>query len=154
MSWAPNDIAACLLRLAQAASSKRNKIERSLNMTKRSFFADCNRDGALLEWCAQSGPIQKKRSVGTWKLVSAANATDKGVVKDEAYGRNPLALLSHCAPGRMMALITGRGGATALKYWRAAPPEEGAEAFSREANWRPGDTTNNHALGLGQWCPH
>ena len=55
---------------------------------------------------AQPLAIQKEMLVGTWKLVSASNVTDKGIVKKEAYGRNPIGFLTYTADGRMMAIIT------------------------------------------------
>jgi hypothetical protein len=84
---------------------------------------------------AQSGPIQKEMLVGTWKLVRASNVTDQGVVKDEAYGRNPTGFLTYTADGRMMAIITDSGRKLLSKYWRAAPAEEKAEAFSTSLSY-------------------
>jgi hypothetical protein len=79
---------------------------------------------------AQPIAIQKELLVGTWKLVAASNVTDKGVVHEEAYGRNPIGFLTYTADGRMMALITDGGRKRLSKFWRVAPTEEKAEAFS------------------------
>jgi hypothetical protein len=79
---------------------------------------------------AQSGSIQKETLVGTWKLVSVSNVTDKGVVKDEAYGRNPIGFLTYTADGRMMGILTNGGRKPLSKGWKVAPAEEKAEAFS------------------------
>jgi len=79
---------------------------------------------------AQPIAIQKEMLVGTWRLVSASNVTDQGIVNEEAYGRNPIGFLTYTADGRMMALITDGGRKRLSKYWRAAPAEERAEAFS------------------------
>ena len=78
----------------------------------------------------QAISIQKETLVGTWKLVAASNVTDKGVVYEEAYGRNPIGFLTYTADGRMMALLTDGGRKRLSKYWRGASPEEKAEAFS------------------------
>ena len=68
--------------------------------------------------------------VGTWKLVSITNMTDKGEDK-EAAGRNPTGFITYTADGRMMVIITN-GGRKPLSVpdWIAAPVEERAEAFS------------------------
>jgi hypothetical protein len=65
---------------------------------------------------AQPLSIQKEMLVGTWKLVSASNLTDKGIVKDEAYGRNPIGFLTYTADGRMMTIITDGGRKPLSKY--------------------------------------
>jgi lipocalin-like protein len=44
--------------------------------------------------------------VGTWKLVSATDTTDKGQVIHNVYGLNPTGFLTYTADGRMMAIIT------------------------------------------------
>lgn len=84
---------------------------------------------------AQPLPIQKEMLVGTWKLVSVANVTDKGIVKEEAYGRNPIGFLTYTADGRMMAIITDGSRKPLSKYWRVAPAEEKAEAFSTSLSY-------------------
>jgi hypothetical protein len=84
---------------------------------------------------AQSRPIQKEMLVGTWKLVSASNVTDSGIVREEAYGRSPIGFLTYTADGRMMAIVTDGGRKTLSKYWRVAPAEEKAEAFSTSLSY-------------------
>ena len=84
---------------------------------------------------AQFGPLQKEMLVGTWRLISASNVTDKGIVKDQAYGQNPNGLLTYTADGRMMALITDGGRKLLSKYWRVAPAEEKAEAYSTSLSY-------------------
>lgn len=79
---------------------------------------------------AQPIALQKEMLVGTWKLVSAFNVTDKGVVQEDAYGRDPIGFLTYTADGRMMALLTDGDRKRLSKYWRVAPAEEKAEAFS------------------------
>jgi len=73
----------------------------------------------------------KEMLVGTWKLVSWSGVTEKGVVNDEAYGRNPTGFLTYTSDGRMIAVLTN-GGRKALSNsrWNLAPPEERAEAFA------------------------
>lgn len=68
--------------------------------------------------------------VGTWKLVSATDTTDKGEVKD-AFGKNPAGLLTYTADGRMMVIITHAGRKSlSVDDYISAPPEERAEAFA------------------------
>ena len=68
--------------------------------------------------------------VGTWKLVSAKDTTDKGEVKD-AFGPNPTGFLTYTADGRMMGIITNGGRKPlSINDSRSAPAEERAEAFS------------------------
>jgi len=77
------------------------------------------------------GTAQSKDAlVGTWKLVSVTDTTDKGEVRD-AYGRNPTGFLTYTADGRMMAIIT-KGGRKPLSVRDrvSASAEERAEAFS------------------------
>jgi hypothetical protein len=74
--------------------------------------------------------IQKEMLVGTWKLVSVSNVTDKGIVKEEAYGPNPIGFLTYTADGRMMGILTNGGRKPLSKGWKVAPAEEKAEAFS------------------------
>jgi len=66
--------------------------------------------------------------VGSWKLLSITEITDKGEVKP--YGLNPTGFLTYTADGRMMAIIT-KGGRKPLSVLRvSAPANERAEAFS------------------------
>ena len=73
--------------------------------------------------------------VGTWKLVSASNTTDKGIVKGEVYGTNPIGFLTYTADGRMSAIITDDGRKLLSKFWRVAPAEGKAEAFSTSLSY-------------------
>ena len=78
-----------------------------------------------------NGTAQSKDSiVGTWKLVSATNTTDKGEVRD-TWGPNPTGLLTYTADGWVMAIITN-GGRKPLSVSDpvSAPAEERAEAFA------------------------
>jgi hypothetical protein len=79
---------------------------------------------------AQPLPIQREMLIGTWKLVSASNVTDSGIVREEAYGRNPIGFLTYTADGRMMGILTNGGRKPLSKGWKVAPAEEKAEAFS------------------------
>jgi Lipocalin-like domain len=87
---------------------------------------------ALVVMVFQSNGIAQSKDalVGTWKLVSATDTTDKGEVKD-AYGQNPTGFITYTPDGRMMAIITN-GGRKPLSTpdWVAAPLEERAEAFA------------------------
>jgi hypothetical protein len=84
---------------------------------------------------AQPLTIEKEILVGTWKLVSASNVTEKGAVNDAPYGRNPIGLLTYTADGRMMAIITDGGRKLLSTYWRVAPADEKAEAFSTSLSY-------------------
>ena len=78
-----------------------------------------------------NGIAQSKDAlIGTWKLVSAKDTTDKGEVTD-GYGPNPTGFITYTAGGRMMAIITN-GGRKILSVpdYISAPTEERAEAFS------------------------
>jgi hypothetical protein len=57
--------------------------------------------------------------------------TDEGIVKDEAYGRNPIGFLTYTPEGRMSAVITN-GGRKPLSNsrWYLAPIDERAEAYA------------------------
>jgi len=66
--------------------------------------------------------------VGTWKLISATNTTEKGEVIENAYGQNPTGFLTYTPDGRMMAIIAS-GGRKPLSVV-PAPVQERAEAFS------------------------
>jgi hypothetical protein len=68
--------------------------------------------------------------IGTWKLVSATDTTDKGITKD-AFGKDPVGFLTYTPDGRMSATIAF-GGRKPLSVpdYIAAPAEERAEAFS------------------------
>ena len=73
----------------------------------------------------------KEMLVDTWKLVSASNVTDKGIVTSEAYGRNPTGFLTYTVDGRLMAIITDDGRkALPANFWWLAPAKERAEAYS------------------------
>jgi hypothetical protein len=70
----------------------------------------------------------KDALVGTWKLVSATSATEKGEVVRDPFGQNPTGFITYTPDSRMMAIITwgGRKPLSALP----APVQERAEAFS------------------------
>jgi Lipocalin-like domain len=72
----------------------------------------------------------KEMLVGTWKLVSARNVTDKGIVTNEPYGRTFIGFLTYTSDGRMMAIITNGGRKLLSKGFFATPAEERAEAYS------------------------
>ena len=79
-----------------------------------------------------NGSAQSRNAIiGTWKLISATDTTDKGQVIKNAYGLNPTGFLTYTAEGRMMAIITN-GGRKPLSVndWVAAPASERAEAFA------------------------
>ena len=66
--------------------------------------------------------------VGTWKLISAVNVTEKGERIEKAFGQNPTGFLTYTPDGRMMGIITFG----ARKAFSNVPPpaQERAEAFS------------------------
>jgi Lipocalin-like domain len=69
--------------------------------------------------------------VGTWKLISAIDTTDKGQVIENAYGLNPTGFLTYAADGRMMAIVTNGGRKPLSVLDRiSAPAKERAEAFA------------------------
>jgi hypothetical protein len=78
-----------------------------------------------------NGNAQSKGDlVGTWKLVSAKDTTDKGEVRD-AYGLSPTGFITYTADGRMMAIITNDGRKPlSVPDHVSAPAEERAEAFA------------------------
>jgi hypothetical protein len=72
----------------------------------------------------------KDALVGTWKLVSAKDTTEKGEVRD-SYGSNPTGFITYTADGRMMAIIINGGRKPfSVPDWIASPVEERAEAFA------------------------
>jgi len=82
----------------------------------------------LLVFPFHGGAQSKDALVGTWKLISATNTTEKGEVIEDAYGRNPTGFLTYTPDGRMMAIITW-SGRKRPSIW-PAPAQEQAEAFS------------------------
>jgi Lipocalin-like domain len=72
----------------------------------------------------------KDALVGTWKLVSATETTEKGEQSD-AFGRNPIGFITYTPDGRMMAIISngGRKPLSTIEYIKA-PVEERAESFA------------------------
>jgi hypothetical protein len=72
----------------------------------------------------------KDALVGTRKLISATDTTEKGEVKD-SFGRNPTGFLTYTADGRMMGIITfdGRKPLSVPDYI-SAPAQERATAFA------------------------
>jgi Lipocalin-like domain len=86
---------------------------------------------ALMSVAFSSGWGQTKDTlVGTWKLISATDKTEKGEVT-ESFGRNPTGLLTYTAEGRMIGIITfdGRKRLSVPDYI-SAPAQERAEAFA------------------------
>jgi Lipocalin-like domain len=80
----------------------------------------------------ENGLAQSKADlVGTWKLISATDITDKGQVIENAYGLNPTGFLTYAADGRMMAIVTNGGRKPLSVLDRiSAPAKERAEAFA------------------------
>ena len=73
----------------------------------------------------------KSDLVGTWKLISAIDTTDKGQIVRNVYGLNPTGFLTYTADGRMMAIITDGGRKPLSVPDRvSAPASERAEAFA------------------------
>lgn len=68
--------------------------------------------------------------IGTWKLVSSTDTTEKGATRD-TFGQNPTGFLTYTADGRMMAIISN-GGRKPLSIpdYIAAPADERAAAFA------------------------
>ena len=99
-------------------------------MTKRTEFLIFT--VALVLTIPFNGSAQSRNAlVGTWKLISATDTTDKGQIIENAYGLNPTGFLTYTPDGRMMAIITN-GGRKPLSVpdWVGAPVEERAEAFA------------------------
>jgi lipocalin-like protein len=72
----------------------------------------------------------KNPLVGTWKLVSAKDTTEKGGIRD-SYGRNPTGFLTYTADGRMIGIITTDGRKPlSVPDYVSAPAAERAEAFA------------------------
>ena len=67
----------------------------------------------------------KDTPVGTWRLISVTDTTEKGDVKD-SFGRNPTGFLTYTADGRMMAIITfdGRKPLSLPDYVSVRPRKE------------------------------
>jgi lipocalin-like protein len=80
---------------------------------------------------SSNGIAQSKNTlIGTWRLVSAKDTIENGEVRN-AYGQNPVGLLTYTGDGRMMAIITFDGRKPLSVTDRvSAPVEERAEAFS------------------------
>ena len=73
---------------------------------------------------------QSNSLVGTWKLVSLTNTTDKGYVK-HFMGQKPTGFITYTAEGRMSVVINAEGRKPLSVNDRfAAPSEERAAAFS------------------------
>lgn len=85
---------------------------------------------ALIVLAFPSGGTAQSKDilVGTWKLVSATDTTEKGEVIEHVYGQNPTGFLTYTPDGRMMAILSygGRKPFSALP----APIQERIEAFS------------------------
>jgi hypothetical protein len=80
---------------------------------------------------AATGTAESKHAlVGTWKLVSAKNTTEKGEVKDQ-MGPNPIGFLTYTADERM-SVVMARSGRKPFSTF-PPPAEETAEAFSANA---------------------
>jgi len=98
---------------------------------------------------AQPLLIQKEMLIGTWKLVSVSNVTDSGIVREEAYGRNPIGFLTYTADGRMMGILTNGGRKPLSKGRKVAPAEEKVQAFSTSLSYAgtftvSGDRVTHH----------
>ena len=78
-----------------------------------------------------SGLAQSRDAlIGTWKLVSARDTTDKGEIRD-AFGRNPTGFLTYTADGRMVGIITfDNRKPLSVPDIISAPAEERAASFS------------------------
>jgi hypothetical protein len=72
----------------------------------------------------------KAALVGTWRLVSAKDTTDKGEVID-GYGRNPTGFITYTSDDGMMVILV-KGGRQPLSTldWMSAPIEERADAYA------------------------
>ena len=81
-------------------------------------------------FAAGGGAQPNDALVGTWKLVSGTDTTDKGETRD-AYGQNPTGFLNYSADGRMMVVISygGRKPLSVADYV-SAPVEERAAAYA------------------------
>ena len=72
----------------------------------------------------------KDALVGTWKLVSATETTEKGESRD-AFGRNPTGFLTYTNDDRMIGMIShGERKPLSVPDYVNAPPAERAEAFA------------------------
>src|SRR6202049_5275456 len=92
----------------------------------------------------ESGLAQSKPDlVGTWKLISATDTTDKGEVIHNVYGLNPTGFLTYTADGRMMAIITDGGRKPLSVLDRvSAPASERAMAFATMVAYGGRDTVS------------
>jgi len=90
--------------------------------------------------------IAKDELIGTWKLVSAVDTTDKGET-EETFGSNPTGFLTYTADGRMMGIISN-GGRKPLSVADdiAAPAAERAEAFATFAAYAGSYTSNGNQV--------
>jgi hypothetical protein len=80
---------------------------------------------------ASIGKGQSKDAlIGTWKLVSATDTTEKSETRD-TFGQNPTGFLTYTVDGRMMGIISN-GGRKPLSTsdYVAAPVDELAAAFA------------------------
>jgi hypothetical protein len=95
--------------------------------------------------------------VGTWKLVSFTNTTDKGEVKF-MMGHKPIGFLTYTPEGRMSVVIQAEGRKPLSVNDRfAAPAEERAEAFSSVIAYAgrytfAGDKVTHHVEA--SWLPN
>ena len=84
----------------------------------------------ILTLGSDAGAQSKDALVGTWKLLSSTDTTEKGEVRD-SFGRGAVGFLTYTADGRMMVIIS-HGGRKPLSVpdYIAAPAEERTAAFS------------------------
>ncbi|HXQ26292.1 MAG TPA: lipocalin-like domain-containing protein [Candidatus Acidoferrales bacterium] len=77
-----------------------------------------------------SGIAQSKDAlVGTWKLVSVTDTTDKGEVK-HSWGQNPTGFLTYTADGRVSAVMAFDGRKPLSTFPDVAHAEESVEALT------------------------
>jgi hypothetical protein len=84
--------------------------------------------------------------VGTWKLVSASNVTDKGIVMNEPYGQTFTGLLTYTPDGRMMALVTWGERKPLSNGFFATPAKEKAEAYATSLSYAGTFTLNGQKV--------
>jgi hypothetical protein len=79
---------------------------------------------------ATADVASKQDLIGTWRLVSGTDTTEKGEVTD-AYGKDPIGYLTYTAEGRVMAIISfGERKPLSVNDYITAPAAERAAAYA------------------------
>ncbi len=73
--------------------------------------------------------------VGTWLLESVTATAADGTIDSAPYGRSPLGYLTYSPDGYMQVIVTFAARPHLTGDWRAAPPEERAQAFATSLSY-------------------